>query len=516
MSTTTQISRIRRGSDGPFDADTIRRSEADVPYYSALPSSLVTALQAVVERSPDAEAVVDVGGRRLTYRTLWERGAEVAGGLRDVGVRPGDPVAIDLPNGVDWVVSVLGILLCGGVVVPVNTRLASGERASVLRDSGSVLTIDGANPAPRARAHVDASRGRSDTAAIFYTSGTTGRSKGATSTHEALLAIAENMLRSAAIPRDLGPDLRTLVCVPLFHVTGFAAQMMTTLLSGGALVILGGLDAGKIFGTLVDEHVSVMVAVPAIYFYLLSSPAFNSDAVGGVRWALYGGAPITPDLVMRIKQGLPGARVANGFGMSETSSLATLLPHEESASHADSIGYPCPCVDVAILDAHPATGMGEILLRGQTVTVGYWREPELASQTFLGRWLRTGDIGRIDDAGRLYLVDRLKDMINRGGENVFSVEVESALADAPGVKEVAVIGVPDSMMGEKVGCVIVPTDGGVELDTDAVIRHAATRIADYKVPQFVAIYDRALPRNAAGKVLKHVLREQVAWGPQLR
>jgi acyl-CoA synthetase (AMP-forming)/AMP-acid ligase II len=173
-------------------------------------------------------------------------------------------------------------------------------------------------------------------------------------------------------------------------------------------------------------------------------------------------------------------------------------------------------VDVAVLDADPATGVGEILLRGQTVTVGYWREPDLGSQSFLGGWLRTGDIGRIDDAGRLYLVDRLKDMINRGGENVFSVEVESALADAPGVKEVAVIGVPDSMMGEKVGCVIVPADGGVEVDVAAVIRHAAARIADYKVPQFVAIYDRALPRNAAGKVLKHLLREQVAWGPQLR
>jgi acyl-CoA synthetase (AMP-forming)/AMP-acid ligase II len=322
------------------------------------------------------------------------------------------------------------------------------------------------------------------------------------------------MWRAAAIPRELGADLRTLVCVPLFHVTGFAAQMVTTLLSGGALVILNGLDADKMLATVAEERVSMMVAVPAIYFYLLSSPKFSVDAVAGVRWALYGGAPITPDLVMKIKAALPAARVANGFGMSETSSVATLVPHEESDAHADSIGYPCPCVDVAILDADPATGVGEILLRGQTVTAGYWREPDLAAQSFLDGWLRTGDIGRVDEAGRLYLVDRLKDMINRGGENVFSVEVENALADAPGVKEVAVIGVPDSMMGEKVGCVVVPADEGV--DIDAVIRHAAARIADYKVPQFVAIHDAALPRNPAGKVLKHVLREQVVWGPQVR
>ena len=380
----------------------------------------------------------------------------MAGGLRDAGVGPGDPVAIDLPNGVEWVVSLLGILLCGAVVVPVNGRLAPEERAAVLSGSGAVVTIDGATPAPRADPHVDASRIGSDTAAIFYTSGTTGRSKGAVSTHEALLAIAENMWRAAGIPRDLGSDLRTLVCVPLFHVTGFAAQMVTTLLSGGALVILNGLDAPKMLKTITEERVSMMVAVPAIYFYVLSSPSFSSGDVSGVRWALYGGAPISPDLVMRIKRALPSARVANGFGMSETSSLATLLPHEESDSHADSIGYPCPCVDVAILDADPATGVGEILLRGQTVTAGYWREPDLSPQSFIDGWLRTGDLGRIDDAGRLYLVDRLKDMINRGGENVFSVEVENALADAPGVKEVAVLAVPDSMMGEKVGCVIVP------------------------------------------------------------
>ena len=516
MSTTSQISHLRRGSDGPFDADTIRRGDAGVPYYSKLMRSLAAALEAVVDTSPGAEAIVEVGGRRVTYRELWDAGSAVAGGLRDAGVEPGDPVAIDLPNGVEWVEALVGIVLAGGVVVPVNTRLAPEERSAVLSGSGAVVTIDGATPAPRGEPYVYSGRGPTDTAAIFYTSGTTGRSKGAVSTHEALLAIAENMWRSAGIPRDLGAELRTLVCVPLFHVTGFAAQMMTALLSGGALVILNGLDAGRMLETIEEERVTMMVAVPAIYFYVLSSSKFRSDAVAGVRWALYGGAPITPDLVMKIKAALPAARVANGFGMSETSSLATLLPHEESDSHADSIGYPCPCVDVAILDADPATGVGEILLRGQTVTAGYWREPELASHSFHDSWLRTGDIGRIDEAGRLYLVDRVKDMINRGGENVFSVEVENALADAPGVAEVAVIGVPDSMMGEKVGCVIVAAEGSAELDIDAVIGHASARIADYKVPQYVAILDGALPRNPGGKVLKHVLRDQVVWGPPIR
>jgi acyl-CoA synthetase (AMP-forming)/AMP-acid ligase II len=290
--------------------------------------------------------------------------------------------------------------------------------------------------------------------------------------------------------------------------------MVTTLLCGGTVVILNGLDARKMLHTIVDERISLMITVPAIYFYLLASPHLDTAALGGVRWALYGGAPITPDLVKRIKEGMPGTQVANGFGMSETSSLATLLPHEDSDRHADSIGYPCPCVDVALLDPDDDKGVGEILIRGQTVTPGYWNEPEQTRIGFIDGWLRTGDIGRIDDQGRLYLVDRLKDMINRGGENVYSVEVENALADAPGVKEVAVIGVPDSMMGEKVGCVIVPARADIEVH--AILDHAALRIADYKLPQFVTIQEEPLPRNPAGKVLKDVLRERTVWGAPVR
>ena len=158
--------------------------------------------------------------------------------------------------------------------------------------------------------------------------------------------------------------------------------------------------------------------------------------------------------------------------------------------------------------------MGEILVRGQTVTRGYWQDPVQTERAFIEGWLRTGDVGRIDGAGRVYLVDRVKDMINRGGENVFSVEVENALADAPGVQEAAVLAVPDTMMGEKVGCVIVPSQP--EFDVDALLRHAAARLADYKVPQFVAIREEPLPRNAAGKVVKDRLREQVTWGKSLR
>src|SRR5205823_4965900 len=203
-----------------------------------------------------------------------------------------------------------------------------------------------------------------DLAAIFYTSGTTGRSKGATSTQEALLGVAENMRRAAGIPANAGGDLRTLVSVPLFHVTGFAAQMVTTLLTGGTLVILNGLDAARMMQTIAAERISLMLAVPAIYFYALSSPHFRPEAMATVRWALYGGAPIAPELVARLKKAMPNAWVGNGFGMSETSSLATMLPNQDSREHPDSIGYPCPCIDVGLLDPDESTGVGEILVRG--------------------------------------------------------------------------------------------------------------------------------------------------------
>ncbi len=514
MTATSRIASVRRGSDGPFDARSVRRTTDNTPYYTSLPTSVVEAFNHVVHATPDVEAVVEISGKRLTYAELWERGGAVAGGLHAAGIKPRDRVAIDLPNGVDWVIACVGILMRGAVVVPVNTRLAAPERAQILASSAVSLVIDSGTPAPGGAPYLYEGAEPADLAAIFYTSGTTGRSKGATSTHEALLGVAENMRRAAGIPANAGGDLRTLVCVPLFHVTGFAAQMVTTLLTGGTLVILNGLDAAQMMQTIAAERISLMVSVPAIYFYVLSSPHFSPAAMAGVRWALYGGAPIAPELVARLKEAMPDARVGNGFGMSETSSLATMLPDQDSRDHADSIGYPCPCIDVALLDRDESTGVGEILVRGQTVTRGYWDDPVQTERAFIEGWLRTGDVGRIDSAGRVYLVDRVKDMINRGGENVFSVEVENALADAPGVKEAAVLAVPDSMMGEKVGCVIVPSQP--EFDVDALLRHAAARLADYKVPQFVAIREEPLPRNAAGKVVKDQLRQQVTWGKSLR
>jgi acyl-CoA synthetase (AMP-forming)/AMP-acid ligase II len=211
----------------------------------------------------------------------------------------------------------------------------------------------------------------------------------------------------------------------------------------------------------------------------------------------------------------PGARVGNGFGLTETSSLTSFLPHEEAVDHADSVGFAMPVVDLALDEPNPETGVGELLVRAQNVVQGYWQNPEATAATFVDGWLHTGDLARIDEEGLLYIVDRAKDMINRGGENVYSIEVESALASGPGVLEVAVVPVPDDMMGEKVGAVIVTSDEQ-EFDVDAVIAHCRERIADFKVPQYVSLRTDPLPRNPGGKILKKKLREEAEWGDPLR
>jgi long-chain acyl-CoA synthetase len=284
---------------------------------------------------------------------------------------------------------------------------------------------------------------------------------------------------------------------------------------GRVEILVNPLDMAGFF-TAINEHgVNQLVSVPAIYHALTRHPSFSELDVSGIRWASYGGAPIAESLVRRIQESFPNARVGNGFGLTESCSLVSFLPHEEAAEHADSVGFPMPVVDVAIDEPDAETGVGELLVRGSNVVQGYWNKPDATRETFVDGWLHTGDLARIDEDGLIYIVDRAKDMINRGGENVYSIEVENALAGAPGVGEAAVVGVPDEMMGEKVGAVVVPASGA-KVDASAVIAHVAERIADFKVPQYMALRDEPLPRNPGGKVLKAQLRDETDWGEQIR
>jgi long-chain acyl-CoA synthetase len=491
-----------------FDMSGIVRDDRGVKHFAELPSSLVDMLRSSVDAAPDAEALVELDGPRLTYRELWDRSARVAGGLRAAGVARSDRVAIRHGNKLEWVLAFFGTQLAGGVVVPVNTRFAEPEVDYVVGDSGAKLVLSPDDPLPDGTPYAVDDLALDDLAAIFYTSGTTGFPKGAMTTNENFLTNIENVIR-IRLPRD-GDPMRNLVSVPLFHVTGCNSQLLPTLADGGTTIVMPTFDVQRFLQAIAEERVSVVTTVPAIFWYALTQPNVGEFDLSKVELATYGGAPIAPSLVGRIKGAFGNARVGNGFGLTETSSVSTFLPHEYADTHADSVGFAVPTVDLAVDEADPATGVGELLIRGANVVAGYWNKPDATRASFDNGWLRTGDLARVSPEGFTYIVDRAKDMINRGGENVYCVEVENALAAAPGVFEVAVIGVPDDMMGEKVGAVLVPNPGA-DFDVAAVMDFARSHLADFKLPQYVSVRTDPLPRNPGGKVLKPALRESANW-----
>jgi long-chain acyl-CoA synthetase len=500
---------LPRGA-APFDTSGIDRDALGVAHYTGLPSSLVTMLRDSVDRNPHGEALVEVGGERLTYRQLWERSARVAGGLVARGVGRGDRVANLLPAGVDWVLAFLGTQLAGAVAVPVNTRFAEPEIAYVISDSGSATVLRPGEPLPDADPVVVDDARPGDLAAIFYTSGTTGFPKGAMTSHENFLSNVETAIRVIGIDRADGPALRNLVSVPLFHVTGCNSQLLVQLALAGTTVVLPVFEVRAFLRAVIDERIDTLVSVPAIYALALAQPDLGDLDLSRVRRITYGGAPIAPSLVERITKAFPAASVGNGFGLTETSSIATFLPHDLAADHADSVGFAAPVVDLALDAVDPVSGVGELLVRAPNVVMGYWNKPDATAGAFVDGWLHTGDLAHVDD-GLVHVVDRAKDMINRGGENVYCVEVENALAGAPGVADAAVVAVPDAVMGEKVGAVIVPLPGAV-FEVWPVVEHLRERLADFKVPQFFSVRTEPLPRNPGGKILKRPLREGTEWG----
>jgi acyl-CoA synthetase (AMP-forming)/AMP-acid ligase II len=465
-------------------------------------------LRATVDRSPNAQAIVEIGGESVTYRELWDRSARVSGGLRNAGIETGNRVAIRLGNGLDWCLAFFGIQMAGAVAVPVNTRFTESEVEYVVSDSGASFTFLPGQPLPDGSPFVIERLGQDDLAAIFYTSGTTGFPKGAMTTHANFLSNTETARRVCRLPMDGG--VRNLVSVPLFHVTGCNSQLLPTCEGGDTLVVMPAFEVQAFIRAIKEERVNLLTSVPAIYWLAMNQPNFRELDTSAVRWVNYGGAPIAPDLVGRIMEAFPNARLGNGFGLTETSSITTLLPHEYARERPETVGFAAPVVDLDLFEVDPSTGAGELLVRGPNVVQGYWNKPEATAQTFTGGWLHTGDMARIDEQGFVQIVDRKKDMICRGGENVYCVEVENVLAAHGSVFEVAVVGVPDEVMGEKVGAVVVPQPGK-QIDVSELLSFAATQLADFKVPQFVAVRNEPLPRNPGGKILKPALRKETRW-----
>jgi long-chain acyl-CoA synthetase len=493
----------------PFDESGIEREADGRATFTNLPATVPEALDAVRRLVPDQEAVVEIGGARLTYQQLWDRSSTVAGGLRASGVLRGERVAITLANGTDWCVAFLGVMMAGAIAVPVNTRFAPIERNYVLRDCGARLAIRPGHPLPDGPPFVDEQLTATSIACIIYTSGTTGAPKGAMLNFGNLCAAAEVVKRELDLPFA---SVRSLVAAPLFHVMGSINQLLPALWAGGAAVVMPAFDVQSWLAAISRERINQLVAVPAVYWQALRHPTFVPYA--DVRWVGYGAAPTPPHEVARIAAGFPAARLGPGYGLTESGGSVTSLPHEYAISHSESVGLAAPGAELRLSEAG-SDGVAELLVRSPTVSPGYWQNPEASREVFRDGWLRTGDLARIDDAGFVVIVDRLKDTVNRGGENVYCIEVENALAAHPAVAEIAVVGVPDDMMGEKVGAVVVPR-AGFGLTAQELVAFAQPRLADFKVPQYVVIHQGALPRGPGGKVSKRQLREQSDWGVPLR
>src|SRR5258708_3119817 len=429
----------------PFDQSAVARGKDGIARYQNRPPSLVEMLRASVEKSQQSEAIVEVGGERITYRQLWDRSARVAGGMLALGVRRGDRVAIRLGNGLDWCLAFFGIQMAGAIAVAVNTRFSESEAGYVVNDSESKFVFLVNEHLPDGPPHVEENLQRTDIAAIFYTSGTTGFPKGSITTHEAFLSNTETCHRVSGTGNQ---SLRNLVSVPLFHVTGCNSQLLPTCESAGTTVILPTFHVQTFLQVIQSERIDIVTSVPAIFWLAMNQPNFREIDRSSVRWATYGGAPAPPDLVCRIAEAFPNARTGNGFGLTESCSVATFLPHEFTQLRAETVGFAAPVVDLRLDPYLAGDDVGELLIRGPNVSKGYWNKPEATARTFVDGWLHSGDVARIDDQGFVTIVDRIKDMANRGGENVYCVEVENVLAAHPAVFEPAVVGAPDKMIGD--------------------------------------------------------------------
>ncbi|ETK30422.1 class I adenylate-forming enzyme family protein [Microbispora sp. ATCC PTA-5024] len=485
---------------------------------------------------------------RITYEEHFRLAATLANRLvDDYGVRKGDRVAVAMRNYPEWIVSFSAVLAAGAVAVPLNAWWTEQELEYGLADSGAkVLIADGerarrlANTAVptivtrdenanwaevlgEVRADVTLPAveiGPDDPATIFYTSGTTGRSKGALGSHrnlgQAPMTVAYAMLRGVALagkdPGEAAGVRRiTLLTVPLFHVTGCFAVLMTTMFTGGGLVLMYKWDPQRALELIEREKVTVMSGVPTNAWQLLSHPSLRDYDISSLGSISYGGAPAPPKLLERITRLLPNRTPSNGYGMTETTALAIYNSGKDYLAKPESIGLPLAVVDVKVCDPTgaelPPGQVGELCMRGPIVIMGYWGRPEATAETFVDGWLHTGDLARLDEEGYVYIVDRAKDMVIRGGENVYCAEVEAALFEHPAVDDAAVIGIPDDELGEEVGAV-VRLKPGAEATGEELQDFLRGRIAAFKVPVRFWFREAELPRNPGGKILKTHLRKE--------
>ncbi len=484
--------------------------------------------------TPDREALVD-GGRRFTYGQLDRRVQRLAAALRDrYGVGRHDRIATLTMNCAEWVELFFATARIGAILVPLNWRLAPPELDYQLRDSAARALFVGPEhneladrlaadlplearleigPAYEALLEsdagatplVDQQAAFDDPHLILYTSGTTGRPKGAVLTHANTFWNCVNVGAAAGLTeRDT-----SLTLLPLFHSGGIGLYTIPTLHAGGRVVVLRAFEPGQVCALAHQEQVTLIFGVPAIWLELLKRPDFTAANYPTIRSLASGGAPCPTTVIDQLAE--RGFTLLQGYGLTETAPGGTLISREDWRRKAGTVGKAMLHVELRVVDEAgrdaAANQVGEVWFRGPNLFAGYWNRPEATVEAFTSDgWFRSGDLGRLDEEGFLTLVDRMKDMIISGGENIYSAEVEDALFAHPAVAEVAVIGVPDRQWGEAVRA-IVASRAGVITSAEELIEHCRGRLARYKVPKSVVFVD-ALPRNASGKVLKVELRDR--------
>ncbi|WP_035883671.1 class I adenylate-forming enzyme family protein [Cupriavidus metallidurans] len=508
---------------------------------------------------------------RVSYRAFAQAATTLAQQLVRDGIHKGDRVAVAMRNLPEWPVAFYAAILAGAIVTPLNAWWTGPELEYGLADSGSRIAIVDYERLDRITEHLaacpDLERiyvvrapanatfddprivplasviGESDAwpalpsqslpvvpldpdddVTIFYTSGTTGKPKGAVGTHRNACTVAvcaqfsplRNLLRRGEPVPEPNPDAPQkggLLAVPFFHVTGCMSILNGTLATGGKIVLLYRWDTLRAMELIQAERCTGAGGVPTIAWQILEHPQRGEFDLSSLENMNYGGAPASPELVRRIKEVFPHAAPGIGWGMTETSATFTSHSAEEYVHRPDSAGPALPICEMKIDDgfgrALPPGEVGELLVRGANVVHSYWNKPEATAKTFVDGWLHTGDVARIDKDGFLYIVDRMKDMLIRGGENIYCIEVESTLYDHPAIMDAAVVGIPHRTLGEEPGAVVSLKPGmkATEAELQEFVR---ARLAAFKVPVRVIVLEEMLPRNPNGKILKSNLRKLFA------
>ena len=508
-------------------------------------------------------------GERASFEGFSRAVLALAAAFADAGVSKGDRVAVAMRNLPEWPVAFFAGVVLGAVVTPLNAWWTGPELAYGLRDSGALVAVVDAERLERitglaahcpdlqtiyvSRAGPDAAldlgpgrrvvpledvigptaswgalpEGRmpdagvlpDDEATIFYTSGTTGAPKGALGTHRNMctnigtagFAAARAYLRRGEEPPAPDPRVQrtTLLVVPLFHVTGCSATLCPSMALGSKIVLMRRWDAERALELIEAERVNATGGVPTIAWQLIEHPRRAEFDLTSLESVTYGGAPSAPELVRKILETFPGSVAGNGWGMSETSATFTSHIAEDYQNRPDSCGPAAPVGELKVTDAEGRTAppgvVGELWARGPQVVKGYWNKPEATLATFVDGWVRTGDLARLDEEGFCFIVDRAKDMLIRGGENIYCIEVENVLYDHPSVMDAALVGIPHRTLGEEPAAV-VHLAPGAQADEAELRRFVASRLAAFKVPVRVLFWPETLPRNANGKIMKADLK----------